>query len=289
MMYELAIGDRGYSSWSLRGWLLFDAFGIPVHLKTARLYTDEVPQLLEDFKPSRTVPAIKTPEGYVVWDTLAMAEHLAEAHPDAGLWPTDPGLRALARSLAAEMHSSFTALRTVCHMNLRVSYADFEVDEDVMGELRRLEGLWGYALEQSGGPWLCGEYSVTDAFFAPVAGRIAGYGLLVSDQAQSYVNQHLAHLPFRRWRAMGLVDGPDQAFYWRDNAQRPWPGPTPLRAQALEKGPAVNSNCPYSGKPVASFLEMNGHIFGVCNHFCRDKTVADPEAWPDFMELYNSV
>lgn len=288
MTYTLAIGDRAYSSWSLRGWLLFEAFGLPVKLRMARLYTDELPELLKSFAPSRTVPAMKAPDGYVVWDTLAMAEHLAEAHPDAGLWPSDPERRALARSLAAEMHSAFGALRSECPMNLRVSYTDFQADEAVRADLKRLEALWSYALERSKGPWLCGDYSVADAFFAPVAGRIAGYGLPVSDAAMAYVDQHLNHLPFRRWRAMGLVDGADQEFYRRDYAQRTWPGPTPLKAQAVGEGPSVNAACPYSGDPVTHFLELEGRVFGVCNQFCRDKTVADPEAWPDFMDLYHS-
>ncbi len=288
MTYELAIGDRAYSSWSMRGWLLFDAFGLPVQSLTARLYTDELPQLLKDFAPARTVPALRSGDGIVLWDTLAIAEFLAEAHPDAGLWPADRGLRALARSLAAEMHSSFSALRSACPMNLRVSYADFVPDAAVRADLDRIEALWSHALDRSGGPWLCGAYSVADAFFAPVAGRIAGYGLPVGDRAQGYVNQHLAHPSFRRWRAMGMVDGPDQDFYRRDHARRPWPGPEAIAARAVESGPSVNDTCPYSGKPVTHFLQAGGRVFGFCNAFCRDKTVADPEAWPTFMAVYLS-
>ena len=285
MTYDLAIGDRAYSSWSLRGWLLFDAFGLPVRCHTARLYTDELPQLLEEYAPARTVPAMKTPEGYVVWDTLAMCEHLAEAHPGAGLWPKDAGLRALARSIAAEMHSSYGALREACPMNLRVSYADFEPSDAVKADLARIEKVWSHALARSGGPWLCGEYSVADVMFAPVAGRIAGYGLQVGPEAQAYVDLHLAHPSFRRWRAMGLVDGADQEFYRRDFTTQPWPGPAPLSASALETGPSVNEACPYSGKPVEYFLELDGTVYGFCNAFCRNKTVADPEAWPKFSEL----
>lgn len=287
MSYELAIGDWAYSSWSLRGWLLFEVFGLPVKMRTARLYTDELPTLLEDFAPSRTVPVMKTPEGNVVWDTLAMAEHLAEAHPDAGLWPKDASLRALARSLAAEMHSSFTALRSACPMNLRVSYSSFQANEHVEADLRRLETLWAVALDKSGGPWLCGEYSVADAFYAPVAARIAGYGLSVGPKAQGYVDRHLSHLPFRRWRAMGLVDGADQDFYRRDYTRRPWPGPTPLSARTSD-GPSINETCPYSGTAVTHFFETGGKVFGFCNAFCRDKTMVDSEAWPSFMDIYHS-
>ena len=124
MTYDLAIGDRAYSSWSLRGWLLFDAFGLPVKVRRARLYTDELPELLRSFPPARTVPAMRTPGGSVVPDTIAIAEELASRHPEAGIWPTDPHARATARALVAEMHAGFTALRSHCPMNLRVSYTD---------------------------------------------------------------------------------------------------------------------------------------------------------------------
>ncbi len=287
MTYDLAIGDRAYSSWSLRGWLLFDAFGLPVRSHRARLYTDELPELLAGYAPARTVPAMKTPEGIVVADTLAMAEELASRHPKAGLWPQDPAARALARMLAAEMHSGFSALRTACPMNLRVAYTDFPVTEEVQADLTRIEALWGFARMRfaDGSPWLFGAYSVADAFFAPVAGRIAGYGLTVSDAARAYVAAHLAHPSFRRWRAMGMVDGADQPNYWRDFARGEWPGPTPLAAKAVASGPSVNTVCPYSGDPVTHYLQLSGKTYGFCNAFCRDKTVADAEAWPKFMAL----
>ncbi len=288
MTYDLAIGDCAYSSWSLRGWLLFDAFGLPVRVERARLYTEEVQRLLAGYTPARTVPAMRTPDGHVVWDTLAIAEHLAERHPEAGHWPEEPGLRALARSLAAEMHSSFQALRSACPMNLRVSYADFAPDDAVCADLARIEALWAFALDRSGGPWLCGAYSAADAFFAPVAARIAGYGLPVGGSADGYVAAQLAHPPFRRWRAMGMADGPDQDFYRRPFARRPWPGPSPLPARPVASGPAVNAACPYSAEPVTHFLEADGRVFGFCNRFCRDKTVADPEAWPAFAAIYHS-
>jgi glutathione S-transferase len=287
MTYDLVIGDRGYSSWSLRGWLLFDAFGLPVRLRTARLYSDELPNLLKAFHPARTAPTMKTPEGWVVSESLAIAEELATRHPDAGLWPADPRARAVARCLAAEMHAGFSALRTHCPMNLRVSYTTCEPPAEVLADLARLEVIWAWARAETGsaGPWLCGAYSAADAFFAPVAGRIAGYNLPVSPQAMDYVQAHLQHSSFRRWRAMGLVDGPDQDFYRRPWPQRPWPGPVPLAARAVEGADAENSACPYSGKPVTHVLDLGGRRFGFCNAFCRDKTVADPAAWPAFMTL----
>jgi glutathione S-transferase len=286
MTYDLVIGDRAYSSWSLRGWLLFDAFGLPVKLHTARLYTDELPTLLKQFHPGKTAPTMRTPDGVVVPETIAIAEELASRHPEAGIWPADPKARAVARVLAAEMHAGFTALRNHCPMNLRVSYEDCAPPQAVLDDLKRLEVIWDWARAETGAKvWLAGEYSAADAFFAPVATRIATYNLPVSDRAMAYVQAHLAHPSFRRWRAMGLVDGADQEFYRRPYPQRPWPGPVPMAARAVEGTKAENAACPYSGKPVSHVLELQGRRFGFCNAFCRDKTVADPGAWAEFMAL----
>ena len=290
MGYELGIGDRAYSSWSLRGWLLFDAFGIGVRVRQARLYSDALPALLEGFAPARTVPVMRCPDGAVVAESLAIAEELASRHPDAGIWPLAPRARAVARMLTAEMHAGFAALRSHCPMNLRVSYESCDPPDAVLADLARLELIWAWARAETGakGPWLCGAYSAADAFFAPVAGRIAGYGLQVGPVAAAYVAAHLAHPSFRRWRAMGMADGADQPFYARDWPQRPWPGPLALPAKAVEGSTAENAACPYSGKPVTHVLELQDRRFGFCNAFCRDKTVADPEAWPAFVALYQS-
>ncbi|MEO0913747.1 MAG: glutathione S-transferase, partial [Pseudomonadota bacterium] len=119
MAYELVIGERMYSSWSLRAWLIFEQFGLPVSTKVAPMQTPEFHEILADFAPARLVPTMRS-AGRVVWDTLAIAETLAEAHP--GLWPEDAADRALARSLVAEMHSGFPALRSTCAMNLRTRF-----------------------------------------------------------------------------------------------------------------------------------------------------------------------
>lgn len=286
MTYHLAIGDRTYSSWSLRGWLLFEKFGLPVKCHTGRLYTDDFDRLLAEFAPARLVPAMRAPEGYVIGETLAIAETLAERHPDAGIWPKDGEARAVARWLAAEMHAGFGALRGDCPMNLAKSYADAKPRPEVLADLARIEVIWAMARDRFGGdgPWLFGDYSAADAFFAPVAARIAGYNLPVSKPAADYVAAHLADPSFRRWRAMGWAQHYEQAFYRKPYAERPWPGPTPLTARVAD-GPSVNANCPYSGDPVTDFLELDGRIWGFCNPFCRDKTLFDPAAWPAFMEM----
>lgn len=286
MSYSLALGDRAYSSWSLRGWLLFESFGIPVQTRFARLYTEDFATLLADYAPSPTVPALRLPDGSVVWDSLAIAETLHERHPDAGIWPREARLRAIARTLAAEMHAGFVALRQHCPMNLRVSYADYSPPPAVLSDLARLQRLWGWALQQSGGPWLAGDWSAADVYYAPVASRIASYGLPVDETAGAYIAAMLARPEFRRWRAMALVDGADQPCYARPElTRRPWPGPTPIPAVAVTSGHAVNSACPYSGRAITDLARIDGRVWGFCNPFCRDKTVADSAAWPQFMAL----
>lgn len=286
-MYELLIGDRAYSSWSLRGWLLFDAFGIPVKTTAVPMYTADFATALGAFPPARTVPVIRTAEGTVISDTIAIAEELASREPSAGLWPAAPAARAVARRLAAEMHAGFAALRDYCTMNLRASYTDSSPPEAVLADLARIETIWSGARQEtmSNGPWLCGAYSAADVFFAPIAARIATYNLPVGPEALAYMQAHLSHPSFRRWRAMAMVDLPDQAVYRRDYPRRPWPGPAPIPAEAVEQGPAENASCPYSGRPVTHFLKAEERVFGFCNALCRDKTVADPEAWPAFMAL----
>jgi len=190
MTYDLYIGERSYSSWSLRGWLLFEKFGLTarLHLVTFAGDTSVADQLARLGTP-RTVPTAVMPEGTPVSESLAIAEELASRHPDAGIWPDDPAARAISRTLCAEMAAGFFALRGECPMNLRAAYTGFEVSDAVRADLDRIETLWAAARRATGaaGPWLCGGYSAADAFFAPVAGRIAGYGLPVGPDAAAYV------------------------------------------------------------------------------------------------------
>jgi len=285
MKPTLILGDRAYSSWSLRGWLLFHRWGIACDLQHISFRDQSVAQQLAAHWPARTVPTLLTDDGAVVSDSLAIAEELATRHPGAGIWPTDPAARATARALAAEMHSGFGALRDACPMNLRVAYADSPLTDAVAADMRRLSDIWANALDRFGGPWLAGDYSAADAFFAPVAARVATYALPVTGAAADYVARHLADPAFRRWRAMARVAGPDLPWYARDHAVTAWPGPQPQAAAVVDGTTSVNAACPYSGKPVTHVLEMGGRRWGFCNAFCRDKTIADPEAWPQFTEM----
>ena len=172
MNYELAIGDKTYSSWSLRGWLLFSKFDIPVKTRSAFMKSDAFYEMLAGFAPARLVPAMKF-DGIIVQDTLAMAETLAEQNPDRDMWPSAPAARAMARSIVAEMHAGFGDLRSDCPMNLRRHYPGFEPSDPVLKDCARIEFLWETTRKEFGaaGPWLFGEYSIADAFYAPVATR----------------------------------------------------------------------------------------------------------------------
>lgn len=226
MTYELFLGDRTYSSWSLRGWLMFEKYDLPCRVHMVGLYDGTMAQDMDGMAPARLVPAMRTPEGHVVQDSLAIAETLAERHPEAGLWPASRAARALARGIVAEMHSGFSALRAECPMNLARAYAGFVPSPEVLADLERVELLWSLARQRFGtaGPWLFGAYTVADAFYAPVAARIAGYDLPVGTVTQAYVAAHLADPAFRQWRAEGLTKSYAPEPYAMDLPTRPWPG-----------------------------------------------------------------
>lgn len=269
---------------------MLENFGLPVRTRMVGLYSGTLARDLEPLAPARLVPVLRTPEGTVVQDTLAIAETLAERHPQAGLWPADPADRALARGIVAEMHAGFAALRGACPMNLEHAWQGFEPDAQVRADLDRIQQLWGMARAGRGddSPWLFGPYSLADVFYAPVAARIAGYDLPVSAPARAYVDAHLANPAFRRWRAMGLTKSYANPPYAMPLPKADWPGYAPLPARAVETGPSVNDTCPYSGDPVTHFMQLGGKVYGFCNAFCRDKTMNDPEAWPEFMAIYQS-
>ncbi len=225
MQYEIFIGDKSFSSWSLRGWLMLEKFGIPYDEKMVGLYAGSMAKYLAGLAPARLVPVLRCPDGTVIGETLAMAEELASRHPDAGMWPADPSARALARWLASEMHSGFGALRGDCPMQLLHVYQGFAPSDAVKSDLARIQELWTLARSRYGanGPWLFGEYSLADAFYAPAAARIAGYDLPVSDLAAEYVHTTLSDPAFRAWRAAGLTKTYDPVPYAIDLPTAAWP------------------------------------------------------------------
>lgn len=287
MTYRLFLGDPAYSSWSMRAWLLFDRAGLNPAIDWVDFSLGSAGAQLGAVPPARLVPCMVTPEGTAVWESLAIAEELACRHPEAGLWPAESAVRAVARSLAAEMHAGFAALRGECPMNLRQAFTGVTPSEAVRADLDRLVEIWDHARSVCAGegPWLCGDWSIADAFFAPVAARIAGYGLEMPGPARAYVAAHLAEPGFRRWRAMGMARGATLARYAQPHATTGWPGPVPLPAKACDAGTPVNAQCPFSGGAVTHLAQIDGRIIGFCNAFCRDKVVADPNAWPEVARL----
>lgn len=215
MTYDLYIADRTFSSWSLRGWLMLEKFGLPYRTHMVGLYTGTMAEDLAPVAPARTLPVLKTPEGYILTDSIAIAETLAERHPDVGLWPKDPAARAMARNLVAEMHSGFTALRGACPGNIAFRWLGFVPQQPELDDLARISSLWRLARARHGtdSPWLFGEYSLADIYYAPVACRIATYGLPVDDDARAYVNAHLADPAFLQWKKDSLTEHYDPFPY----------------------------------------------------------------------------
>ena len=226
MTYDLFIGDRTFSSWSLRGWLMLEKFGLPYRTHLVGLYSGTMAQDLLPLAPARLVPALRTPEGVIIGETLAMAETLAERHPDAGLWPADATARSRARWLCAAMASGFGALRSACPMQLQHVNTGFTPSEEVRADLSRIEELWAFARQAAeiDGAWLFGRYSLADVFYAPVCARIVGYDLPVSYEARAYCDATLADPAFRAWRAEGLKTVYDPFPYAMGEDTAPWPG-----------------------------------------------------------------
>lgn len=226
MTYELYIGDRTFSSWSLRGWLMLEKFGLPYNTHMVGLYAGTMASEMAHIAPARTVPAMQTGAGHVLTDSLAMAETLVENHPDIDLYPRDPAARALARSITAEMHSSFMALRADCPNMITHVWEGFAPSDAVKADIARIEELWALARERhgSGGPWLFGDYTLADVFYAPVALRITAYQLPISSAAQSYVDTHLADPVFLAWREASKSESYDPWPYPMELSRRPWPG-----------------------------------------------------------------
>ncbi len=293
MDFTLFVGDYAYSSWSLRGWLLLDAFGIPFTVRHAHMKTPAFEDLRAEMAPSRLVPTLSVSDGtrapVLVWETMAIAETLHEYYNQAGIWPKGESARPTARAIAAEMHAGFSALRSSCPMNMRRAYEGFEATDEIRTDLDRLSTVWAHARARATaeGPFLFGEFSAVDAFFAPVASRVATYGLEMPSEDMEYVAAVLGHPSVRRWRAMGEADTHVQPQYEFDFPARPNPHDPAVIGTAVTDRPIENTFCPFSGRDVSkdSLVEVNGRVIGFCNTFCRDKVAADPMAWPEAAAL----
>jgi glutathione S-transferase len=205
---KLVIGNKNYSSWSLRPWLLIEHFAVPYEEVRIPLYRPESRAEILKHSPSGHVPVLV--DGAVtVWDSLAICEYVAELPAARGAWPADRARRALARSIAAEMHSGFGALRNTMHMNVRARDRRVTATSEVTEDIARIQQIWRSCRESpaaADGPWLCGAFSIADAMFGPVAFRFQTYGVACDGAAGTYLQTLLGHPAMRRWAAAAEIE-----------------------------------------------------------------------------------
>ena len=216
---QLVIGNKNYSSWSMRPWVLMRQLGLP--FDEVKLRFDFEPgsafrRAVAAYSPAGRVPVL-VDDGFAVWDTLAITEYLHERFPGHGVWPTAAKDRARARSLAAEMHAGFGALRSRCPMNIEAALPAvgarlWAEQADVRADVARIETLWAQALAASGGPFLFGAFSAADAFYAPVCMRLRTYALPLSGTALAYIDRVSAVPGVAAWIADALAEQDFLAF-----------------------------------------------------------------------------
>jgi glutathione S-transferase len=208
MALTLVIGNKNYSSWSMRPWLALKACSIPFDEVSIPLYTGEADkQRILKFTRSGKVPVLVDGD-ITIWDSLAIIEYIAERFPEARLWPQDPALRAHARSVSAEMHSGFPALRNECGMNLHRTVGAKALSADARADIARVQESWIECRERYGklGPYLFGAFSGADAMYAPVVHRFRTYAIDVSEEVREYMETMMALPAFREWTRAGLAE-----------------------------------------------------------------------------------
>lgn len=213
-MLKLYIGNRNYSPWAMRPWVLMTQAGIPFEEVLVRMdaFTpgSDFKQQLERVTPAGKVPALLDGD-LAVWDSLAIAEYLAEKFPERQLWPRGVAARAHARSICAEMHSGFGALRGACGMNIEARLPEvgaivWRDRPEVRADVARIAAIWRDALAASGGPLLFGDFGIADAFYAPAVLRLETYALPVPDDVRSYMDRVRALPAVQAWIAGALAE-----------------------------------------------------------------------------------
>lgn len=194
----LVIGNKNYSSWSLRPWLLLKHLGLNFEEILIPLYRPDSSEKIRQYSPAGKVPVLLDAE-LVIWDSLAIGEYLHEKFPQAHILPKDPAQRAYCRSIVAEMHSGFLNLRSNLSMNCRRQIRLGEIQETVVSEIRRIDAIWSQCLTKSEGPFLFGSFSLADAFYAPVALRFWTYGIELSQAASQYRDTILKLPEIQEW------------------------------------------------------------------------------------------
>ncbi len=208
MTLKLVIGNKNYSSWSMRPWVAMKAAGIAFEEVFIPLYTGPADkQRILDVNPAGKVPALIDGD-VTVWDSLAIIEYVAERFPEARLWPEDRAARAHARSISAEMHSGFAALRNECGMNLHRPVKAKPLSEAARADVARVEQIWTDCRTRHGGqgPFLFGAFSAADAMYAPVVHRFRIYAIDVAPVARDYMAAMMAQPAFAEWTAAGLAE-----------------------------------------------------------------------------------
>src|SRR6202047_4376621 len=201
MTLKLVIGNKNYSSWSMRPWLALHANNIPFEEVVIPLYTGAADkQRILDVSRAGKVPILVDGD-VTVWDSLAIIEYLAERFPEKRLWPETSAQRAHARSVSAEMHSGFAALRNECGMNLHRPVRAIELSEDARANIARIEDIWADCRKRYGrsGPFLFGSFGAADAMFAPVVHRFRTYAVAVSEETQRYMDAMMALPALAEW------------------------------------------------------------------------------------------
>lgn len=204
----LAIGNKNYSSWSMRPWLALRASGIPFDEVFIPLYTDQADKdKILAFSRAGKVPVLVDGD-ITVWDSLAIIEYLAERFPDAKLWPEDRAARAHARAVCAEMHSGFQALRNECGMNLHRPVKAIALSADAEVNVARVQELWLDCRKRygAGGPFLFGRFGAADAMYAPVVHRFRTYAIPVVPEVKAYMDAMLALPAFQEWTRDGIAE-----------------------------------------------------------------------------------
>jgi glutathione S-transferase len=207
---KVIIGNRSYSSWSLRGWLAAKLSGLPFDTQLVPMDTaDWVSGAAKTDMPAGKVPVLWD-HGVPVWDSLGITLYLADRAGHDRFWPRDMAARGLAYAMAAEMHSGFAPLRAQCPMNLQEHFPSFQPSAEVLADVARIETIWGQARTQfgadSGEPFLFGRFGAVDAFYAPVCTRFATYHIPLGPVAQAYCDAVLAHPWLQEWRTAALAE-----------------------------------------------------------------------------------
>lgn len=208
MSLTLVIGNKNYSSWSMRPWLALKGAGIAFDEVFVPLYTgDADKQRILDYTRSGKVPVLVDGD-ITVWDSLAIIEYVAERFPDTSVWPQDRAARAHARSISAEMHSGFMALRQECGMNLHRPVAAKHLSDEAQANIARIQEIWTECRARYGttGPYLFGAFTAADAMYAPVVHRFLSYAIAVTPPVRAYMDAMQANPAFRQWTAEALAE-----------------------------------------------------------------------------------